>query len=1003
MLELNELARLFDKSTLISQTSATKHMTSIQNQKHKTPSTPSNSPDDNSSSKKPPVYFVGQEKNSVFLLARDDIYLDRTCIQLIKIIASNQIMTSVLYVFDKIVKCLSASVNSSGTVLAYTLFTKGKETSNQVGTPDAEGGKYTTYLVELQNKNQIMHYQFEGSHFQKIQFIYHNVNRSCSYYNFLYMKEKNKISMYRLFTEKSKNITLIKNQPESHSVYAYHHIWAQWDPEYSLLYSLEKCASKQNGSPVTNPKEQTMNCILKCCSFSIPDRPAKIFEYVIPVKFAKKVPNSGVLKSKYENFPWRNGHCSIDNSMLFQIVKMNNGICFCQQHVRYKNIHDHEAFAYNTSDNRQNEPFTIDITIYVLHHRVKIDYSIPVNHLNNVNPLDYPELRVFFGHCNNLLVIYLPGSHLQFLDVCSDHKPIPSLRFDGRYAPHLPFFYNSVEMALGIHTTLGSGPNAVNMLLNLKKGIVYSYHINKQALKNWVQDMNEDKDLVSLIHIITIHLKDYNFLDEIMDILLSYKYRTRLSEAIEEYLTAITYSRCDEKVEKTYLQFIPISTIERRDIQDFPDFKIQNFPNSEIEQRGSMTVRTPHKHCTSYMLKSALSYKSFGRRRSVSTSPGPTSPNFASSLSESPPIKTVLSKWFSLPPFFSKTAGNSKLYQLTDAQVVEDIYCIYSKRLFNDTLLEVLLTGNRDSKIKQTLPKFVSDYTIILANEVKELFKKIRKEEYTAQYFRVIECFNNALEESCFPIPNEFTSHFGMVAYHVLSRSLFMQYISRGIIKVTDDLLKHIYGELFDSPKKTANNLYTIQDNEIFFSFLLQRLHETELQMLYFEKLLLNSPILIDHYHRCLSVGSETPFDTLADDYNQLTIARCDQNQANDTAITDKFENILQNISFVPLIYFLLSLNARKNCNFPNGNGTSGINTPAIHNIDASFNIGTTQSYLSNIASIFNGVAKDDGDIDNLELSDSDTATEDNNIYDRNTNFIFENAKKILEGYTPIK
>jgi hypothetical protein len=169
MLELNELARLFDKSTLMSQTSAKKRMTSTQNQKHKTPSTPSNSPDDNSSSKKPPVYFVGQEQNSIFLLARDDIYLDRTCIQLIKIIAPNEIMTSVLYVFDKIVKCLSASVNQSETVLAYTLFTKGKETSNQVGTPNAESGKYTVYLVELQTKDPRRQYKFEGSHFQKIQ------------------------------------------------------------------------------------------------------------------------------------------------------------------------------------------------------------------------------------------------------------------------------------------------------------------------------------------------------------------------------------------------------------------------------------------------------------------------------------------------------------------------------------------------------------------------------------------------------------------------------------------------------------------------------------------------------------------------------------------------------------------------------------------------------------------------------------------------------------------
>jgi hypothetical protein len=91
--------------------------------------------------KKFSMYIVGQEKDGVYLIAKDDPNTYQTSIEMINTINNE---TKVLYIDENIIKVVSASLNYDGTILAYTTHRKNSE-------EDIEG-KYESFLVEADNK-----------------------------------------------------------------------------------------------------------------------------------------------------------------------------------------------------------------------------------------------------------------------------------------------------------------------------------------------------------------------------------------------------------------------------------------------------------------------------------------------------------------------------------------------------------------------------------------------------------------------------------------------------------------------------------------------------------------------------------------------------------------------------------------------------------------------------------------------------------------------------------
>lgn len=105
-----------------------------------------------------------------------------------------------------------------------------------------------------------------------------------------------------------------------------------------------------------------------------------------------------------------------------------NGLCLCQQHEPDSTAH--KGLGQNN----------IKVTIYILHHRMKLKISIamPSGNFDTISS-DLMDAHVFFDSIGDLLMIYIPGYYLQFVDCGEEHEPCGGLYFSGsRFATMLP-------------------------------------------------------------------------------------------------------------------------------------------------------------------------------------------------------------------------------------------------------------------------------------------------------------------------------------------------------------------------------------------------------------------------------------------------------------------------------------------------------------------------------------------------------------------------------------
>lgn len=95
-------------------------------------------------------------------------------------------------------------------------------------------------------------------------------------------------------TGKKKGFTQIIAQPDLHATFVKKYIWAQWDPQQSLLYYIVQHKDTTNGATTTtssplntfsNKTSLTVTeCHLRCVSFADLQKPVIVFVYPVQVR-----------------------------------------------------------------------------------------------------------------------------------------------------------------------------------------------------------------------------------------------------------------------------------------------------------------------------------------------------------------------------------------------------------------------------------------------------------------------------------------------------------------------------------------------------------------------------------------------------------------------------------------------------------------------------------------------------------------------------------------------
>lgn len=222
-------------------------------------------------------------------------------------------MTKQFWVCNTIVKILFK--------IAYTTLRKRSES-------DDEKIYESFFLLDgtEQNNNRFL-FNVKGSVFQSIQFI-HEPNPQRNKTWFLFFRDKERIEMYNIETEKRKGYTSIVTQPELHTTLVRNYLWCEWDPQHSLLYyivpqnnAFSTMNSGKNETDGSKGGHSLVDCVLKCCSFADIRRPTIIFESTQQLMLPNGIFSDA--SRNYEKTPWRNGHRSPDTTIHFQVVRLS--------------------------------------------------------------------------------------------------------------------------------------------------------------------------------------------------------------------------------------------------------------------------------------------------------------------------------------------------------------------------------------------------------------------------------------------------------------------------------------------------------------------------------------------------------------------------------------------------------------------------------------------------------------------------------------------------------
>eukprot|EP01102_Stenamoeba_stenopodia_P018625 TRINITY_DN6861_c0_g1_i3.p1 TRINITY_DN6861_c0_g1~~TRINITY_DN6861_c0_g1_i3.p1 ORF type:complete len:724 (-),score=140.28 TRINITY_DN6861_c0_g1_i3:90-2261(-) len=442
--------------------------------------------------------IVGQERDGSILVARDGYdqatLTRRTYIDLYD---TNTRELHTLYKHDKVVDCVGCSVNEQRTLFAFTILTKEKKPSDNdashIVTDVESEDVFQSYIVEIHENGKRYELNIRNSTVQRVQFV-HGMSKAKKSY-VLFILDKEFIHLYQIATQQKRNVVKIASQPMLFHLVNKKFLWAEWDYRRSCLQVLSHRV----------PAKEPQDCVLRCHFFS--ETECRLL-YEIPLSI--KLP-SYISEFDRNNRPFYgvDKRAVAPSANYLQIVHLRgNGVCLCQQHIPHPS-------------GVQSQTSEIKVSIYILHHKLKLDFDIP---LNNFDPVVASKTRIYFDSIADMLLLFIPGHHFQLIDCGSEHEPCLSITKSGsEFAPFLPNSTTSsstsgpVEPSVIVPFGVFSSPFPSQTstvadlrgksLLDSKTGICYEFTLAREALLDTFSYTPSELQLQAL-HLAITHMND---------------------------------------------------------------------------------------------------------------------------------------------------------------------------------------------------------------------------------------------------------------------------------------------------------------------------------------------------------------------------------------------------------------------------------------------------------------------------------------------------------------
>eukprot|EP00002_Diphylleia_rotans_P012783 TRINITY_DN2496_c0_g1_i14.p1 TRINITY_DN2496_c0_g1~~TRINITY_DN2496_c0_g1_i14.p1 ORF type:complete len:737 (-),score=107.71 TRINITY_DN2496_c0_g1_i14:292-2502(-) len=539
------------------------------------------------------------------------------------------------------------------------------------------------------------------------------------------------------------------------------HVWFEWQPHKNRLYFLTAPTDRifQSGK---SPGESEH--LLSCYDLINPKEPKLVFK--TPIMFgSSRISRHPVvfLQSSHSPVLWMNGRASPDPMMT--IVEMqNNAVCLCrQEHMEASPV-------------RSN---MYKITLYLLHRRAVLSLHISAHRLESSL---FKRTYVFFASLYDMLILYVPRQHLQFIDCGGEHLCEGTLIYTGSHATASEWITDETEAFMLVPThppdarlyvsVVESHQSSTLTAISIFSSTIYAIFIDKDFFLSSISDESGQYDAEAM-HFAIAHLQDDLLSDQVI-LNLARQCPHRLStDLLREYLIGKPYQNMKSTGVPTHLlRLLPLSSSLPF---GHPDLRRTNNIKYEPMTLSSNTFFGISLHRTPDALRLIFDHVNNMQRTSQGSD--------QVAQPKSPSVRSLIRRM-------------SEIFKLEDVAIFQDnIFEEQSAGPLNrQQLAEVLIEHFLAHHPKEARASYwAREYIITQSLTTSRLYKcimSIQGNEHKGDVedfvlFKVMENMLAALEELSCPIPKDFRSKFSKLAAKCLPQNMLLQYMRRGVVDIT--------------------------------------------------------------------------------------------------------------------------------------------------------------------------------------------------------------------------
>ncbi|XP_068719795.1 gamma-secretase-activating protein-like isoform X2 [Montipora capricornis] len=787
------------------------------------------------------VRVVGQERDNAIIVTWNDAspgVPEGNEVTYLAVYVPSQHQLRLVFIHDKKVSVVGASVNKERTLLGFTIT---ESYFGLVEDPSAPNTPviYKSFLAEIQPQKRIYSLAIERHTFQRVQFLYGEYGSSSKKEShMLFLHHNEAIGLYHIPMARSGDKGMfINGQPRIQQV-TDEFKWAQWDSQHQRLYVVYP---KQKTSDETVDDDEDVNPDLMFAAYQFKERSSYVRVLYLPIPFLDVE-----LLSKTSIPEYLDANAALTQTVSEKHINMHvvslqgkGSFYICLQLLVTKQASETQSSSGNAAEQFSQ----LEYSVYVLHHGCLMNCVLPT-----VRPRreDLENYRIFFSSLNDYVMVFLPGHFMHLLNCNPERQPCHHIILQGDAVPKFPSSKASfceprllLYLNKEISTSLQTGPYIYDCSTNA----AYKYSFNKATLAELFAKTHMPSTRLAILHLAVIHLRDSGLIKKIFEHLSHDPASPECLDLLREYLVGSTYGTLRRELEKEVVTLIPFTCVDtyrghlekdmhRKRIAQMSCSFVKDIPIEFKNVKGKMKqvdfwtalLHNTKKLPPRFKLQTpGVDIFDYDNDSDEEMDAAPES-SLVRSLYRRLSVTRRLSHHGSSESVTSQASGKSRGSVDSPAEKKSVHEAKKENAIINRLASHLQNHLPREAKVK--IHNIAIEYVKCQARQSEQLIRlfnqalefannpftlplSLRGTLREVVFFQLVERFCTAVSELRFPLPPGFRSCMTCLGFRCLDRRMFLQYVDNGVLQLKKGFISRLVEE-FDGEREEQDFVFQI-------------------------------------------------------------------------------------------------------------------------------------------------------------------------------------------------